>query len=180
MIQFFNINFDGLNKKENSSKLIFIGLSLIILGAVSLIYKDFGIKIVSWILAIALLFLAYFNLKNINELSRYASRNEIRPYKRIQWLLLILSILLFIFPSKIQGFISFIIGAYIIINQLLKISSSKTNPYFRFGLSNIISILFGISLIVSPLLLSKFISSIISIIVIIIGVNLFAKGNIIK
>ena len=67
-----------------------------------------------------------------------------------------------------------------VINQLFKISSSKNNPYFRFGLSNLMFILFGISLIVSPLLLSSFISSIISIILIIIGVNLFAKGNVLK
>ena len=180
MIQFFNFNFDWLNKKENAYKFIFIGISLIVLGTISLIYKRLGIKIVSWTLGVCLLFLAYFNLKNINELSRYASKNEIKPYKRIQFILLISSILLFIFPSEIQGFISFIIGLYMVINQLFKISSSKNNPYFRFGLSNLMFILFGISLIVSPLLLSSFISSIISIILIIIGVNLFAKGNVLK
>ena len=75
MIQFFNFNFEWLNKKENAYKFIFIGISLIVLGTISLIYKRLGIKIVSWTLGVCLLFLAYFNLKNINELSRYASKN---------------------------------------------------------------------------------------------------------
>ena len=177
MFQFFNINFDGLNKKENATKFISIGLILIVLGTLSLLYKSLGIRIVSWLLSLSLLFIAYLNLKNINELARYESKEELKPYKRNQAILLLFVVLLFLFPTKIQGFISSIIGAYLVVNQLLKVIASKNNPYIRFGLSNILIFLFGITLIMSPLFLSKFISSIMSFIVIIIGVNLFAIGN---
>ena len=177
MFQFFNINFDGVNKKENATKCISIGLVLIVLGTLSLLYKNLGIKIVSWLLGLSLLFIAYLNLKNINELSRYASKEELKPHKRNQAIILFFVVLLFIFPTKIQGFISSVIGAYLVVNQLLKIAASKNNPYFRFGLSNIFAFLFGITLIISPLFLSKFISSIMSFIVIIIGLNLFTMGN---
>lgn len=177
MFQFFNINLYGLNKKENANKFISIGLVLIVLGTLSLLYKSLGIKIVSWLLGLSLLFIAYLNLKNINELSRYESKETLKPYKRNQAVLLLFVVLLFLFPTKIQGFISSIIGAYLVVNQLLKIAASKNNPYFRLGLSNILIFLFGITLIISPLFLSKFISSIMSFIVIIIGLNLFAIGN---
>lgn len=177
MFQFFNINFNGVNKKENATKFIVLGLVLIILGTLSLLYKNLGIKIVSWLLGLSLLFIAYLNLKNINELSRYASKEELKPYKRNQAIVLSFVVLLFIFPTKIQGFISSIVGMYLVISQLLKITSSKNNPYFKFGLSNIFIFLLGIILIISPLFLSKFISSIMSFIVIIIGLNLFNIGN---
>lgn len=180
MFQFFNINFDGINKKENASKFIVIGLTLIILGTLSLIYKGLGIKLVSWLLSLSLLFIAYLNLKNINELSRYASKEELKPYKRAQAVLLTLVALLFLFPTKIQGFISSVIGVYMVINQLLKIVANKNNPYFKFGLSKILVFLLGIILIISPLFLSKFISSIMSFIVILIGLSLFTKGNILR
>lgn len=177
MFQFFNINLDTLYKKENSTKFIVFGFTLMILGILSLLYKGLGIKLVSWILGLSLLFIAYLNLKNINELARYTPKEELKPYKRNQTILLILVVLLFLFPSKIQGFISSVIGAYLVVNQILKIVASKNNPYFSFGLWNIIVFVFGITLIVSPLFLSRFISSILSFIVIIIGLNLFAIGN---
>ncbi|WP_122639455.1 MULTISPECIES: DUF308 domain-containing protein [unclassified Romboutsia] len=177
MFQFFNINLDGLNKRENATKFIALGLILIILGTLSLVSKGFGIKLVSWILGLSLLFIAYLNLKNINELSRYTPKEELKPYKQSQTILLILVVLLFLFPTKIQGFISSVIGAYLLVNQLLKFITNKNNPYFRFGLWNVIVIFFGITLIMSPLFLSRFISSIMSFIVLMIGLSLFAKGN---
>ena len=151
MFQFFNINLDGLNKKENSTKFITLGLILIVLGALSLLSKGFGIKLVSWILGLSLLFVAYLNLKNINELSRYTPKEELKPYKQSQTILLILVVLLFLFPTKIQGFISSVIGAYLLVNQLLKFITNKNNPYFRFGLWNVVVIFFGITSIFLPL-----------------------------
>ncbi|MGL5330761.1 MAG: DUF308 domain-containing protein [Peptostreptococcaceae bacterium] len=180
MFQFFSFNFDGLNNKENSSKFTTIGLILIILGIVSLLYKNLGINLISWLLSLSLLFIAYLNLKNINELARYTPKDELKPHRRNQMILLICAILLFLFPTRIQGFISFICGMYLIVNQLLKITANKNNPYYKFGLSNIVIFFFGITLIVSPLFLSKFISSIMSLIVILIGLNLFSIGNRLK
>lgn len=177
MFQFFSFNFDGLNNKENSKKFITFGLILIVLGIFSLLYKGLGINLISWLLSLSLLFIAYLNLKNINELARYTPKDELRPYKRNQTIILLLAILLFLFPTKIQSILSSIIGIYIVVNQLLKIAANKNNPYSRFGLSNIIIFFFGITLIISPLFLSKFISTIMSFVVIFIGLNLFAIGN---
>ena len=44
MFQFFNINFDGVNKKENATKFISIGLVLIVLGTLSLYIKTLESK----------------------------------------------------------------------------------------------------------------------------------------
>ncbi|QJA08910.1 hypothetical protein HF520_08085 [Romboutsia sp. CE17] len=177
MFQFFSFNLDGLNKKENAGRFISLGLVLIILGTLSLIYKGLGIKLVSWLLGLSLLFIAYLNLKNINELARYTPKEELKPYKRNQAVLLVVIVLLFLFPTKIQSMISLVLGVYLVVSQLLKITASKNDPYFRFGLLNILIFLFGLTLIISPLFLSRFISSIMSLIVIVIGLNLFATGN---
>lgn len=177
MFQFFSFNFDSLSKKENATKFLLIGYLLVLLGFFSFIYKGSAIKFVSWTLAIALLFLAYFNLKNINELRRYASKDEITPYTRSQTIILIASLLLFIFPVKIQSLISFAGGLYIIFSQLAKIISNKNNPYYTFGLGSIIMLILGLTLVLSPLFLSKFIVSIFSIIIILIGIKLISTGN---
>lgn len=180
MFQIFSYNFDSLNKKENYTKFLVMGYTLIVLGIFSFIYKSLGIKLVSWTLAIALLFIAYLNLKNINELRRYASKEEISPYTRTQFIILFVVLLLFLFPEKIQGFVSFLGGGYIIVSQLLKILNNKNNPYYRFGFSSIFTILIGFTLILSPLFLSRFIVSIISLIVILIGLSLVSAGNNLK
>ncbi|WP_270939866.1 hypothetical protein [Romboutsia lituseburensis] len=180
MFQIFNLNFDNFYKKENSSKFRIIGILLLVLGVVSFLYKGFGIKIVSWTLAIALLFLAYLNLKNLNELKRYASKAEIAPYNRIQFFLLAGSVLLIIFPNKIQGFISLVLGLYIAYSQLIKLLRGKNNPYYRFTMWNLIVLVFGLTLVFSPFFLSNFIVSILSLIIILIGGNLLAIGNKIK
>lgn len=177
MFQYFNFNFNELNKKENSTRFIFIGALLLILGIFSLLYKNLGIKIVSWSLGVALLCLAYLNLKNINELKRYASKEEIAPIKRNQTILLIVIALLFLFPKGIQSFISSILGIYLVASQVLRIIKRKDNPYYKLGLWNVLEFIFGLILIGSPLFLSKFISSIISFLIIAMGLYLFSLGN---
>lgn len=180
MFRLFNINFDTIYKKENSSKFIYLGALLMALGLFSFLYKGFGIKLVSWTLSIAMLFLAYLNLKNINELSRYASMEEISPYKRIQFVLLSIALLLFLFPQKIQGFISSVFGIYFIYTQLSKYFKGKSNPYYNFGFGDIILLILGFTLIFSPLFFSKFIVSVLSIFIILIGLYLFSTGNKLK
>lgn len=180
MFQFFSFNFDTLNKKENSTKFLIMGYLLVALGVFSFIYKGLGIKLVSWTLAIALLFIAYLNLKNINELKRYASKEEISPYTRSQFILLIAVVLLFLFPEKIQSMVSFIGGAYIIFSQITKIVSNKNNPYYSFGFGSILMLLVGLTLIMSPLFLSRFIVSILSLIIVLIGFQLISTGNRLK
>lgn len=180
MFQFFSFNFDSLNKKENATNFLIIGYLLVVLGIFSFIYKGFGIKLVSWTLAIALLFIAYLNLKNINELKRYASNNEIAPYTRSQAILLIAVFLLLLFPEKIQSIVSFIGGAYIIFTQIRRIISNKNNQYYTFGFGSILMLLIGLTLILSPLFLSRFIVSIMSLIIVLIGFQLISTGNRLK
>lgn len=177
MFQFFSFNFDSLNKKENATKFMVIGYLLVVLGFFSFIYKGSAIKIVSWALALALVFIAYLNLKNINELKRYASKSEIAPYTRSQGILLIVIILLILFPVKIQSIVSFLGGAYIIYTQVSRIIKNKNNPYYRFGLGSIIMLIIGLTLVFSPLFLSRFIVSIISLIIVLIGFQLISTGN---
>ncbi|EGT3730496.1 hypothetical protein ES909_15040, partial [Clostridioides difficile] len=85
----FNIDFNNFNKKENAIKFMLMGVLLIILGLLCLTFKTLGIKLISWTFGIALLFFAYLNLKNINELKRYATKEEIKPSINIQWVLII-------------------------------------------------------------------------------------------
>lgn len=180
MFQIFNFNFTSLNKKENASKFTIIGSILLILGVLSFFNKTIGIKLISWALGIILLFIAYLNLKNINELKRYASKEEIAPHQRMQIFLLVGVVLLFLFPQKIQGFISSIFGIYLVTNQLIKIVNSKSNPYYRFGFWNIVEFIIGLTLIVSPLFLSRFIASILSVVIISIGLYLISTGSRLK
>lgn len=177
MFQFFNFSFDSLNKKENATKFLVIGYILVVLGIFSFIYKGLGIKLVSWTLAITLLFIAYLNLKNINELKRYASKTEISPYIRTQCIILVAVVLLFLFPAKIQSLVSLFAGGAIILSQVSKFIAAKKNPYYRFGFGSIFMLLIGFTLLISPLFLSRFIVSIISLIIILIGFKLISTGN---
>ena len=178
MIQFFNINFDNIYKKENQSKFMIMGLLLLCLGAYSFFNKYVGIKIISFSISMLLIFFSYLNYKNnIVELKRYASNKEIRHFRLLQISLIGGAILLFIFPEKIQIFISSLIGVYIILKQIINIISNKNNPYYKFGFFNIIAFLFGFTLVVSPLILSKFIVSILSILVMLIGSYLISVSN---
>ncbi|MGL6104748.1 DUF308 domain-containing protein [Romboutsia sp.] len=180
MFRIFDINFDTIYKKENSSKFTVLGALLIILGVISFLYKGLGIKLVSWTLCLTMLFLAYLNFKNINELNRYAPKSEVVPYKRIQFILLTIAILLFLFPQKIQGLISFAFGIYFIYTQLAKFFKGRNNPYYSFGFGNIFVLVIGFTLVFSPLFLSNFIASMLSILIILIGGYLFSTGKKLK
>ncbi|WP_227839556.1 DUF308 domain-containing protein [Clostridioides sp. ZZV15-6597] len=173
----FNINFDNFNKKENATKFMIMGVLLVILGFLCLTFKTLGIKLISWTFGVALLFFAYLNLKNINELKRYATKEEIKPSTNVQWILIVTCILLFVFPQKIQSIFSLLLGFYLIFNQLVVFVNSKNNPYSKFTTWNIVKTLFGICLILSPLFLSRFIVLIMSFFIILFGLALFFSGN---
>lgn len=181
MIQFFNINFDNIYKKENYSKFMIMGLALLFLGVFSFFNKYIGIKIISFALSALFIFFAYLNYKNnIVELKRYAPSEEIKPFRVLQFILLVSALVLILFPEKIQIFISLLCGIYIVSKQIINIIQNKNNIYYKFGFFNIISFIFGFTLIVSPLILSKFIVSILSILIIMIGFYLLSVANKIK
>ncbi len=56
-----------------------MGVLLIILGLLCLTFKTLGIKLISWTFGIALLFFAYLNLKNINELKDMLLKKKLNP-----------------------------------------------------------------------------------------------------
>lgn len=177
MFQIFNINFHNILKKENSIKFTVMGILLILLGIFSFLNKYLGIKVISIALGLTSMFFVYLNFKNINELKRYASKKEIRPFINLQIVLLTSALLLFLFPEKTHVLISCIAGAYIIIYQIKKLISNKNNPYYRLRFFNVIVLLFGFTLILSPLLLSRFIVSILSSLIIFVGSCLIFIGN---
>lgn len=179
MFQIFNINLSNFYKKENSSKFTIIGICLIIIGIFSFLYKNVGITLVSYTFSALLLFLAYLNLKNINELKRYANKNDIMNLIYFQFILIPLAILLIIFPNKIQIFISSIFGVYIILSQLFKLLKNKMHSYYKSNLS-IFKIIIGLILMFSPLFLSKFIASILSLILFLFGVCFYLVGKKLK
>lgn len=180
MFQAFNIKLDNIYKKENSTKFLVMGILLLSLGILSFLYKGIGIKIVSWTLAMTLLFAAYLNLKNINELKRYAPKNEITPFIRMQFIFLVGAILLILFPNKIQGFISSLFGIYFIFTQLLRMLKGRKNPYYKLGFWSIFELILGFTLVFSPFFLSKFIASILSILIILLGAHLLSTGKKLK
>lgn len=172
-----NFKFIDFSKKENAHKFILIGVLLLVLGTVSLLFRHIGIKIISFTLGLVCLILAYFNLKTINELKRYESKTTIKPYLIRQSILIVVSILLFIFPEQIQGFFSSIAGAFLVVNQIMKLINSKKNPYQSFTSFNGFLLIIGLVLILSPLFLSGFIATISSFIIVLVGFQLLSTGN---
>ncbi|GAA0712322.1 DUF308 domain-containing protein [Paraclostridium ghonii] len=175
-----NFNFNNFNQKKNANNFIMSGVLLLIVGTISLLFRNLGIKLLSFGLGAICLFLAYLNLKTINELKRYESKQTIRPYINIQVLLIVVAILFFLFPQKIQGFFSSIFGAYLLVNQIMIFFNSRKNPYLRFNGFNGFLLICGLILILSPLFLSGFIAIFLSLILVLIGFQLLSTGNKLK
>ncbi|MFR3072614.1 MAG: DUF308 domain-containing protein [Paeniclostridium sp.] len=175
-----NFSFNSFNKKENANNFIILGIILLVVGTISLLFRGVGIKLLSFGLGAITLFLAYLNLKTINELKRYESKENIKPYIDKQIILLIVAILFFVFPQKVQGFFSSILGAFLVVNQLMLLIKGKNNPYIKFNGFNGFLLICGLLLIVSPLFLSGFIATFLSLILVLIGFQLLSIGNRLK
>ena len=175
-----NFNFNNFNKKEDANKFILFGALLLVLGFSSFIFSGIGIKLISYAVASILLFFIYINLKNINELRRYEPNEKVRPYVIMQGVLIVLTLILLIYPQKVQAMISYVFGGYILLNSLLEFIRNKNNPMYHFGFLKVIKIMFGFMFILSPLFLSAFISNILSLIVIFIGLSLISNGRNLK
>ena len=172
--------FIDFNKKENANKFILVGALLLVLGTISLLFRHVGITLVSFSIGLICLVLAYFNLKTINELRRYETKTVIRPYIIRQSMLIIAALIFFIFPQQVQGFLSSIAGAFLVVNQILTLISSRKNPYKSITVFNGFLLVVGLALILSPLFLSSFIASFIALILVMIGFSLLSRGNKLK
>ncbi len=172
-----NFNFNGFNNKENANKFIVFGILLLILGLSSIFFKSLGITIISYSISAILLFFAYLNLKNINELRRYQTKSEVRPYLNLQWFLCLSALILILFPRKSQSLFSSFLGAYLLLSTLINFIKYRNSYGYRFGASKVFLTIFGAILVISPLFLSSFIVSILSFIIILIGISLISSGN---
>lgn len=175
-----SFNFNNFNNKKNANNFIILGVLLLVVGTISLLFRNVGIKLLSYGLGAITLFLAYLNLKTINELKRYESKDKIRPYINKQILLLIVAILFLVFPQKVQGFFSSILGAYLVATQIMLLIKSKNNAYIRFSGFNGFLLICGLILIISPLFLSGFIATSLALIIVLIGFQLLSTGNKLK
>ncbi|WP_394861896.1 DUF308 domain-containing protein [Paraclostridium bifermentans] len=175
-----NFNFNNFNQKENANNFIMMGILLLLIGTLSLLFKNLGIKVLSFGLGAVCLFLAYLNLKTINELKRYESKETLKPYKNREIILIIVALLFFIFPQQIQGFFSSILGAYLLVTQIIAFFNSRKNPYVKFNGFNGFLLICGLILILSPLFLSGFIATFLSLIFVLIGFQLLSTGNKLK
>ena len=175
-----SFNFNNFNKRENANNFIILGVLLLVVGTISLLFRNIGIKLLSYGLGTITLFLAYLNLKVINELKRYESKDKIKPYINKQILLILVAILFLLFPQKIQGFFSSILGAYLVVNQLMILIKSRNNAYIKFSGFNGFLLICGLILIISPLFLSSFIATSLALIMVLIGFQLLSTGNNLK
>lgn len=173
---FFNFNLNDLYKKENSRRLIILGVILLAIGANCVSRKTMGIQVFSWGIAIAFLYGAWLCLKEVNELRRYASRKEVNKFRLIGTALLIVAILLFIFPVQVNMALSIAFGVYILWYEFVSYRRQRRYAYYNFGTWKVVKIVIGILLIVSPLFLTRFLVSILSMIAIIFGINFLTAG----
>lgn len=173
-------NFNNFDKKENANKFIMFGSLLVFLSSISFLSKDLGVSIISYTIAFLFLFFAYLNLVNINDRKRYQSKEEVRLYTLLQIFLVSMAILFIVFPTKIQAIFSTLYGVFVLYKVVVEFIKNRNNPYYRFSFFKIVSLLFGIILIISPLFLSRFIVSILSFVILIIGINMISFGRKIK
>lgn len=170
------IDFNNFYKKENSTKLIILGVILLAVGVNCISRKTMGINVFSWGMGIALLYVAWLCLKEVNELRRYATKKEVNKYRIIGVGSLIIAILLFAFPLYVNMALSVVFGIYILYYEISGYLRNRRYAYYRFGTWKILKIVIGILLIVSPLFLSRFMVTILSAITIIFGVNFLTTG----
>lgn len=173
----FNFKFVGLNKKEDATKSLVLGVILLAVGVFCLLSNTLGVKLISYAIGAILLIFAYFNLKNINERSRYQSKQEIRPYTNIQWILLICAVTLFVFPVIMPKIFSSLLGAYVLANQLILYIRNKNNPNFVFGNMSIFLMICGVILIVSPLFLANLIAKVLALGIVLFSFYLISNYN---
>lgn len=172
----YNFNFSNLFDKKNGKKFIILGVILLAIGTYCITKKNVGINIFSWGIGIAFVYGAWLSLRRLNELSRYADKNEIFKARLNCIGLFIIAILLFIFPKYVNIVLSVLLGVFLVYREIVTYISYKRFSRMYFGTANLVKLLIGIALIVSPLFLSRFLVSILSSIVVIFGIYFISIG----
>lgn len=174
------INFEDFHKRENGNKFMIAGGILTGLSLFSYFSQNLSVKIISYSVAFLFLFFAYLNFENIRERKRYQSKMEIIPYIFFEGMLIIVASLFLFFPTKIQEVFSIIFGISILFSNIKYHILNRNNRLYRITFSRVISVIFGLILIFSPLFLSRFFLSIFSFIIGVAGLNLIFFGNKLK
>lgn len=163
MIYTFNSN--NFYDKKNSRKLIVLGVILLAVGAYCISRRYAGIQIFSWGMGIVSLYASWLCLKEMNELRRYAERKKVRRMRMYCLGFLLLTILLFVFPTWTNLVLSIALGIYLIIREI----QNRKNL-------NVFKLVLGIILVISPLFLTSFLVSILSFICILVGISFLSAG----
>ncbi|MEG0465589.1 MAG: DUF308 domain-containing protein [Peptostreptococcus sp.] len=156
--------------------MIILGVILLAVGAYCLSKKTIGVNVFSWGIGIAFLYGAWLKLKDFNELNRYADKVEVKRARNTSIILFVIALLLFIFPKYVNMALSIALGAYILYYEMSRYLKNRRYSTYYFGAWNIIKVVIGVLLILSPLFLTKFLVSILSFIAIIFGINFMTTG----
>ena len=172
----FNFNLNDFYRNKDGKKIIVLGVTLLAVGIYCSTRRYMGIKIFSWGISLVFFYGAWLSLKELNQLTKYASRTEIRKQRLYLFGFLLMALLLIIFPRWINIVISVILGILLVCRQIGKYLNYRKHKISYYGAMDIIIFIVGIMMIVSPLFLSKFIVGILSAIAILFGMYFLSIG----
>ncbi len=173
---FLNFNIKEIYNSKNGRSFIILGVILLAIGVSCLSKKSVGINVFSWGISLAFLYGAWVNYKVYRGLNRFSNKTE--KNRSIFYIVAFIAIalLLLLFPEVVNVFLSVLIGVFLLYKQLIRFLKFRRYEGYLFGVWDIIKILLGIMLIVSPLFLARSLVSILSIITIIFGIYFLSLG----
>ena len=173
----FKINMDNMDliyflnfyDKKNYKKLIILGVILLSIGFYCISRKSVGINIFSWGIALCFLYATWLAFKEVNELNKYAVKSQVNMMRLRCLGFLVMSILLFVFPRQVNMILSILLGIYLLYKEIRYAG-------YSFGTWDIIKVILGLMLIISPLFFTRFLVSVLSFIAIVFGISFIAAG----
>lgn len=172
----FNYNLNDFYKNKDGKKIIILGVTLLAVGIYCSTRKYMGINIFSWGLSLVFFYGAWLALKELNQLTKYAAKSDIRKQRYYLYGCLLMAILLIIWPKWVNMVASIVLGILLLSIQIKKYLDYKRHMLPYYGLTDLVKLLVGLMLIMSPLFLSKFIVGILSFIAILVGVYFISIG----
>lgn len=89
---------------------------------------------------------------------------------------LVMSILLFVFPRQVNMILSILLGIYLLYKEIRYFLKCRNYAGYSFGTWDIIKVILGLMLIISPLFFTRFLVSVLSFIAIVFGISFIAAG----
>ena len=180
----FKINMDNMDliyflnfyDKKNYKKLIIMGVILISIGFYCISRKSVGINIFSWGIALCFLYATWLAFKEVNELNKYAVKSQVNMMRLRCLGFLVMSILLFVFPRQVNMILSILLGIYLLYKEIRYFLKCRNYAGYSFGTWDIIKVILGLMLIISPLFFTRFLVSVLSFIAIVFGISFIAAG----